>query len=274
MKLQKETDMEPMETISGRRFLRYDEILQWIIEDEMQGKGFRSIEELDWTLLAAISQHLFQKHINNQPEAAEEIILQAEAQAEADLYFSLAYAINKIKKRFKRNTLITLTEVIDFLRDRQVITVGPLEVDLSLFFSSSEYELIEKYRQVTRRNAIRTQRAYAALEMIRPLANRWTERCDENRERLSRLALACLSTAALGILAPTLLWHDGELLDGIYDETEKFLAGKEKLDYGGLLQPILELRLRDGTADIIMHGKHEIGQKHRKIWCELYDAGL
>jgi len=264
------TDMSTVEQTNEKRFVRYEEILQWIIQDVEKGKGLPSIEIVDWTMLAAMSQYLFQRYINEQPEASEEVVKCAEEQAEADLYLSLAYAVHNIKRRLLKNELVLLTEVIDFLRDKQIVAVEHKEVDFTAFFESEEYRLVEIYRLLLKRGPT-SFRSFLYANLGHEVADRWLERCEESQEELSKLSLAVLSTAALGIVAPTLLYHDSELLEQIYDETEGFFKSGEAIDYGGLLWPVLNLRHSDYAADMIMHGKHRLGQNHRKIWRELYD---
>jgi len=260
--------MSTVEQTSGQRFVRFDEILYLVQDDFSRGHGLPSIETVDWTVLAAMSQYLFQRYINDQPEAPEEVVQEAEQQAEADLYLSLAYAVNS-KKRFLANELVTLTEVIDLLRDKQVVNVGPREIDFTPFFTSTEYVIVERWRAVLKRRP-KAYREFMRIDLDRDVADLWLERCEQNQEYLSKLSLTCLSTAAIGILAPSLLYCDATLLERIYDEAEGFLRGEQSRGYSGLRLPILDLRHQDYASNTIMYGKHRISKGHLRLWHELY----
>jgi len=263
-------DMETMETVSGQRFVRFQEILQWIINDENSGKRFRSIDELDWTVMASISQYIFEKHLNEE-EPQEDLIREADAESEAKLYFTLDSVVCKIKRRFDDFKFVSLTEVIDFLRDNPQVNLGgePF-TNFTDFFSSEEYKLVEKYRDSKKANANNIRRTFTFASLSETMHEAWLERCIENQERLSRVALAFLSTATLGILTPTLLWQDYAFLELVIEESKNLVEDKNA-EYNGLVTPILFLLMRDRSAELLLRSRHPSIQGHIDIATYLYE---
>jgi len=268
--------MTTQEQASGKRLVRYNEILQWIVDDYQKDRGLSTIEEIDWIVFASMSQYLFEDWLLSIKKHSEiklsddSLWKKAFIASEMDLHRALGVATYRTKESMNGG-LVTLTKVIDYIKEKKVLDYPRPTIDFSAFFSSPEYDLVEKIRQEVKSDIIRLRRWRARAILEGRIAKMWYRRCDENRESLSKLTLGILSIATLGILSPKLLWLDSHLLELVCEEISYVIRGDFSPipPYSGLLEPILMLRHKDYASGLIMFGKSQIAEGLRQILREL-----